>query len=461
MKRRDFIKLSSVAAGSLILPGCMQSQLKLAQNQGMALPRPNPAQLAWQQAEIGLVYHYDLHVFDKKQYGQGRNRRTPITNIDMFNPTQYSTDQWIEAARAMGAKFAILTACHETGFRLWQSDVNPYSMKALKWQNGKGDIVKDFINSCRKYNIKPGIYIGARWNSHLKVLNFKVQPGSSVTQTQYNKLIEQEVTELWTQYGPLFEVWFDGGILTPDKGGPDVLPIFEKYQPNCLFYHSAQRSDARWGGSESGTVGDPCWSTMPFKGSRGHINKNLLKHGDPDGKYWSPAMADAPLRNHEWFWEPDNERKLYSINGLLNIYYKSVGQNATLIMGATPDDRGLIPDADFKRMSEFGKEIKKRFAKPAAKTHGIGEVVELKLSQPTTLNHVIIKEDIKYSERVREYTVEGLTNTNQWKTLFKNQCIGHKRICKFDPIKLSAVRVNITKSSATPIIHELSVFNAG
>ena len=123
------------------------------------LPKPTASQLAWQNAEMGVVFHYDLHVFDGKVYGQGYNRINPIEDYNIFNPTHLNTDQWIEAAKAAGAKFAILTATHETGFALWQSDVNPYCLKAVKWQDGKGDVVRDFVNSCRKYGIKPGIYI--------------------------------------------------------------------------------------------------------------------------------------------------------------------------------------------------------------------------------------------------------------------------------------------------------------
>lgn len=141
------------------------------------IPIPKPNQLDFLNAELGVVFHYDLHVFDNEKYGQGGNRITPIPDYNIFNPKHLDTDQWIATAKAMGAKFAILTATHETGFALYQSDVNPYCMKALKFQDGKGDIVRDFVNSCRKYGIKPGIYIGIRWNSFLGIHNFKAEGG--------------------------------------------------------------------------------------------------------------------------------------------------------------------------------------------------------------------------------------------------------------------------------------------
>ncbi|MCD8063108.1 MAG: alpha-L-fucosidase [Akkermansia sp.] len=121
---------------------------------------PAPHQLTWHEAEMGVVFHYDLHVFDGKVYSQGNNRIKPVEDYNIFNPTRLDTDQWLKAA---GAKFAILTATHETGFGLWQSDANPYCLKAVKWRDGQGDIVRDFVTSCRKYGIQPGIYIGIRW----------------------------------------------------------------------------------------------------------------------------------------------------------------------------------------------------------------------------------------------------------------------------------------------------------
>ena len=121
-------------------------------------PLPNKAQLAWQQAELGVIFHYDLHVFDNEKYSQAKNRILPVPDYNIFHPEQLDTDQWIKAAQEMGATFALLTATHETGFALYQSDVNPYCLKAVKWRDGKGDIVADFVNSCRKYGIKPGIF---------------------------------------------------------------------------------------------------------------------------------------------------------------------------------------------------------------------------------------------------------------------------------------------------------------
>jgi len=213
------------------------------------IPLPNKAQLAWQQAELGVIFHYDLHVFDQEKYSQAHNRITPVPDYNIFNPEKLDTDQWIRAVKDMGGTFALLTATHETGFALYQSDVNPYCLKAVKWRDGKADIVRDFVNSCRKYGIKPGIYLGIRWNSFFGVHNFRVNGAGEFKENRqlyYNSLVEGMVKEICTNYGELFEIWFDGGAYNPEKGAPDVLPIVKKYQPKCLFYHNSQLAEARW-----------------------------------------------------------------------------------------------------------------------------------------------------------------------------------------------------------------------
>jgi len=448
-------------------------------------PLPNARQLAWQEAEFGVVFHYDLHVFDGKKYGQGGNRITPIADYNIFNPKHLDTDQWICAARDAGARFAILTATHETGFALYQSDVNPYCLKAVKWRNGKGDIVREFVHSCRKYGLKPGIYVGIRWNSFLGVHDFQVNgegPFRDHRQAYYRAMCEGMVRELCTRYGELFEIWFDGGASHPDKGAPDVLPIVKRHQPNCLFYHNEQLAEARWGGSESGTVPYPCWATFPNFYSHGSDSPRehlrLLKTGDPNGAYWMPAMSDAPLRGyngrHEWFWEPGDEAHIYPLENLVEMYTKSVGRNSTLILGLTPDPNGLMPAPDVARLKEFGAEIRRRFDKPIATLdsvgwasahadendqgpHGLKPILLLDLKQPTQINHAVLMEDIRQGERVRAYVLEGLS-AGSWIALAKGTCIGHKRIEHFEDATVTRVRLRVTQAVAEPIIRNLSVF---
>lgn len=437
------------------------------------LPVPNKRQLAWQEAELGVVFHYDLHVFDGVKYGQGNNRIDPVEDYQIFNPEKLDTDQWVKAAKDAGAKFAILTATHETGFALFQSKVNPYSVKALNWKDGKGDVVADFVASCRKYGIKPGIYLGIRWNSFLGVHDFKVNGEGDFKKNRqewYNGMVEGMVKEICTNYGELFEIWFDGGADHPKNGAPDVLPIVRQYQPNCLFYHNGQLAEARWGGSESGTVGYPNWSTFPYRatGAGESAKKNiaennfqLLKEGDVKGKYWVPAMADAPLRGyngrHEWFWEPGDEDHIFPLDNLMDMYYKSVGRNATLILGLTPDPDGLLPEPDVQRLKEWGDEIKRRFSNPLASTNGKGNRLELRLKEPMEVNHVILQEDIAKGERIRKYQIEAYSG-GRWLTVVSGESIGNKRIDKFDTIKLSRLRIKIIDSDGLAQIKDFSAY---
>ena len=434
-------------------------------------PVPAPHQLKWHEAELGVVFHYDLHVFDNEKYNQTANRINPVEDYNMFNPTELDTDQWLRAAKQAGAKFAIITATHETGFAIYQSNVNPYSLKALKWRDGKGDIVGDFVNSCRKYGLLPGIYIGIRWNSLYGIHNFKAEGDDEFAKNRqewYKRYCERMTEELCSNYGDLFMIWFDGGADDPKGDGPDVEPIINRLQPDCLFYHNVERADLRWGGSESGTVGYPCWSSFPNPFSHNKFldqqtqHLELLKHGDLNGKHWLPAMADAPLRGykgrHEWFWEPGDEEAVYPLSHLMDMYYKSVGRNATLILGLTPDSRGLLPDGDVKRLQEFGDKIEDLTDTPLATTKGVGEEFTLHLKEKQQINQVVLQEEISMGERIRKYSIEGLT-ANGWTMLCEGESVGHKRIQTFDSTAVSTVRLVIDESIATPQIKSFGVFN--
>lgn len=450
---------------------CLLAGLQACPQQIAGRPVPAARQMKWHEAELGVVFHYDLHVFDGEAYGQGGNRINPVEDYNIFNPASLDTDQWIMAAKAAGARFAVLTATHETGFGLWQSDVNPYCLKAVRWRDGRGDIVRDFVNSCRKYGIQPGIYIGIRWNSLLGIHNFRAEGDGEFARNRqewYRRLCEKMVTELCTLYGDLFMIWFDGGADDPDGLGPDVEPIVDRYQPDCLFYHNVDRADLRWGGSESGTVGYPCWSTFPYPYSHSNADEGvmdhneLLAHGDADGAYWVPAMADTPLRGyngrHEWFWEPGDEDAVYPLENLMDMYEKSVGRNATLIVGLTPDPDGLIPEGDVERLKEWGDEIRRRFGSPLARTSGKADTLTLDMEGRQTCDYYILQEDISQGERIRAYRIEARTG-GSWVTVAHGSSVGHKRIGSFPPVEASAFRVVVEKSTGTPVIRDFSVYH--
>ena len=437
------------------------------------VPIPTQAQLTWQNSELAALVCWDLHAHDGEFYVQSQARITPVEDYNIFNPQKYDMDQWIKSLKDGGFKIAILTVSHETGFFFHQSDATPYCMKALKWQEGKGDILRDFKASCEKYGLLPGVYIGTRWNAFYGIHDFKVTGDNAFArnrQTHYNTMIEKIVKEIFTNYGDWAMVWFDGGAHGPQQGGPDVLSVFEKYQPNCLFYHNLQRADMRWGGSETGTVPYPCWGTFPYvstgagESAKKEIHANnfaLLKTGDPNGKYYMPAMSDAPLRGnggHDWFWEPNREHIIYPLENLVEMYYESVGHNTSLILGVTPNADGLMPEPDVKRLKEFGDEINKRFSNPIATVSGTGEMINLKLPKRQNVKQVVLMEDIAKGERIRKFVLEGKTKKG-WQTIFEGSCIGHKFIHRFDAVELTKIRLKISESKGDPQIKELTVYN--
>jgi alpha-L-fucosidase len=433
------------------------------------LPLPKVQQIAWQKAELGVLFSYDLHVFDGKNYDQAFNRINPIEDYNIFNPGKLNTDQWIQSVKAAGVTFAVLTVTHETGFALYQSDVNPYSLKAIKWKDGKGDIVRDFVSSCEKYGIRPAIYIGIRWNSYMGIHDFVTQGNSEFSrnrQVYYNRYCERMTTELLTRYGKFFFIWFDGGAHGPEQGGPDILPIVEQHQPQAVFYHNLQRADVRWGGSESGTVPYPCWGTFDFPSWFQHSgakdNFKPIKYGSENGQYYMPAMADAPLRGykgrHEWFWEPGDEPHIFPVAKLVDMYYGSVGHNATLILGLTPDADGLIPQQDADTLKAFGKAIRDRFSNPIATSKGEGKEIVIILPKGKTFDQVVIAEEIEKGQRIREFSLQ-VYRKRKWQTILSGTSVGHKYIARLtEPVSGEKLRMVISKSIGQPLITQLALY---
>jgi len=445
-------------AGTAVLPLICRAD-ELAAKPRLTLPAPG--QVAWQEAEVVALFHMDPRIYhqDKPQLGNIHNiylgEEKARAYAEVFNPGKLDTDQWIKTAKEMGATAAVLVAKHEVGFCLWQSDANPYCLKMLKWREGKGDILRDFVNSCRKFGLKPGVFTTTRFDNRLGINNSVPMKEAKITREQYNQLVEAETEELLSRYGDLFELWLDGSARTPAQGGPDLLPIFEKHQPKtAIFYHSDDRRDVRWGGNEEGVVADPCWSTVKDP------NKMNWGAGSPDGAFWCPAMADAPLCR-DWFWRRDGNRGLRSLDNLKNMYLNSVGRNATLVLGLTPDDSGLLPKDDVERCRELGAWLKQTFGgKPLARTSGKGNELTLKLPAAAAAKatcFVVSQEDIREGERVREYVLERETN-GTWIECQRGTNIGHKRIIQLQLEGSTKLRLTITNSIAKPIIANFSAY---
>ena len=443
MKRRTFVvgAVAAAAAGGVYLgrkqmfrpPG-------LRRFPSLNVPRPTPQQLAWQDMELGLFIHFGMATFTGDIDG--------VADPNTFAPSALDTDQWLEAAVAMGARYAVLVAKHNDGFLLWQSDAYDYGLKQSEWQDGKGDLVSDFVASCEKYGVKPGLYASTCANGYWDVEHpGVVRSRDRGKQTAYTEATETMLRELWSRYGDLCEIWFDSGVLPPEEGGPDVAALIAEHQPNAMVMQS-EAATIRLSGGETGMIDYPCWSTAR--------RCEAVGQGHPEGEFWLPVECDAPIRDHEWFWQPDEEHKLRSEADLVEMYYGSVGRNSNLLLNAIPDRRGLIPDADMSRCRTFGQTIRKRFAEPLGASAGSGDLLSLTFNGPRLVDHVVIQEDITHGERVRAYEVEGLIHADHWEPLCEGTAIGHKRIQRIKPTKLGAIRLTCTESIRTPRIRRLA-----
>jgi alpha-L-fucosidase len=424
---------------------------------------PNEKQIEWANDEIGVMFHYDLVTYKPKNNWRDWDKEDPSPKL--FNPKHLDTDQWIKASKEAGAKYAVLVAKHCIGFSLWPTKAHDYSVASSPWKNGKGDLVRDFINSCKKYGVKPGIYASTTANGYFNVNNpGKVVNGNEEDQKAYNKVVETQLTELWSNYGELYEIWFDGGILPVEKGGADIVPILKKHQPNAIVFQGPFEFNnlIRWVGNEEGVAPEPCWASADSTTQSDGITRIKGLHGNPDSKFWCPGEADVPIRKNNsfqggWFWHKDQDHTLRNMEEMMDIYNKSVGRNSNLLMGIVVNTDGLVPEADVKLMQNFGKEINKRFQKPLAQTRGTNSNFELNLENKSKLHDIVIEEEIRFGERVRNYTVEGFNGKN-WVTIFKGQNIGHKRVIPVEDIEISKVRLIISESVGVPVIKSFEVF---
>lgn len=425
---------------------------------------PNARQLEWADAEIGVLIHFDMPVF-RPEYNWREFDTRPDASV--FNPTMLDTDQWLETAGKLGAKYAVLVAKHCSGFSLWPTEAHEFSVKNSPWKNGEGDIVRDFIESCHKYGIKPGLYASTSANGYCWVDNpGLVQPGSPFTQEEYNAIVRKQLTELWTNYGELFEIWFDGGVLAKDKGGADVLPLVQSLQSEAIAFQgpAGHPNLIRWVGNEEGVAPYPCWATADATTNADGTEVVSDMNGDPQGSIWCPGESDFTLRWNRsfqggWFWHADQDEMMFSVPELMSKYESSVGRNSNMLLGIVIDDRGLVPDADVQRITEFGQEIQKMYGQALVGKAGKGKTLSLRIPDGTVVDRVVIQEDITKGERVLAYTLQG-RDAQGWKDIESGSNIGHKRIIRFEPAAYSEIRVKVTEAKATPVFKRVFVYSA-
>ncbi len=214
------------------------------------MTRPSPEHVAWADAEVGVIIHHDLQCYDPRYTVHAG----ALPQASVFHPTALDTDQWLDTAKAAGARYAVLVAKHCSGFCLWPTAAYPFSVRQASWRQGQGDIVADFIASCRKFDLRPGLYYSTAFNAYQKI-GQKGRPlsGCREDQRRYNEIVVQQLTKLWTRYGPLFEVWFDGGVLAPEEGGPPLRELIARLQPQAVCFQGPENAkNLRWIGNERG-----------------------------------------------------------------------------------------------------------------------------------------------------------------------------------------------------------------
>lgn len=427
--------------------------------------RPTERQLEWSDCEIGVIIHQDMQVYapdyDHRQDG-------PQPPASAFNPSDLDTDQWLATAKSAGAKYAILVAKHCSGFSLWPTKAHDYSVASSPWKGGKGDVVADFFASCKKYGIRPGLYASTGYNAKFGIRDARQEYPERVW-NDYRKMVIAQLTELWTNYGEIFEVWFDGGNLPMDRGGKDVEDLLFRLQPNAIVFNGnpARFQSVRWPGNERAYAPETCWSRASAGTDADGTVEGIGERfgGNPEGGYWCPAEADVPNRDQNyalqggWFWKKGEDGLLYSPEHLLDCYFTSVGRNSNLLVGMVIDDHGRVPDADVAQFQRFGELVRELYAHPVASMSGRGTELTLKVPSGSRPNLLCVQEDIAFGENIKDFRLSG-QDENGWHTLFHGGNVGHKRLIRFRPGAYSQYRLSFgsLRSGLTPVVRMVALY---
>lgn len=401
---------------------------------------PTPEQIAWHEMELEMFLCLDPCTW------QGREYDDHSTPLDEINPAQLDTDQWCEAAKAFGAKQILFVAKHTGGFCWWPTETTEYCVRNIPWKNGQGDVLGDLADSCRSHGLKLGVYIypgDDQWGAGIGSGGKTADPAR---QEAYNEVLRRQWTEVLTRYGEISEIWFDGSCVI------ELGDIIEKYAPRAMVFQGPHAT-LRWPGNEKGVAPEPAWQTVKIDDAKSGVATGA--HSDPDGEAWLPMEMDTPLLDHKWFWAPNTDHMIKPLDKLVDIYLKSVGRGCVLLLNATPDTSGRIPESHMRRYREFGQAIRRLYENEKGETAGEGEEFLISFDQPTPVNQVVIKEDIRNGHVVREFCVEGLIE-GEWRLLAQGRPIGYKRIERFEPVAAEKIRLRTTKSAGRPRITQFA-----
>ena len=451
-------------------------------------PVPNKHQIRWQQMEYYAFIHLSTNTFTDQEWGYGED------DPKIFNPEKLDCRQWARVCKAAGMKGIILTAKHHSGFCLWPSKYTEYSVKNATWKGGKGDIVRELADACKEYGLKLGIYLSP-WDRNY----------ADYGKPEYITYFRNQLTELLTDYGDVFEIWFDGA-----NGGSgyyggaketrhidaktyydwsNTYRLIRKLQPDIVIWNDGgDRADLRWVGTEDGHVGEKNWSLL---NATGEVSRDMLRHGLENGDSWVPGEVNTSIRPG-WFYHEYEDSKVKTLPRLLETYYSSFGRNGTLLLNFPVDKRGLIHENDEKAVLELADAVKRAFAldlavnkkvsasntRGNAKEFGPDKAVDGKsdtywatddnltsasltvdFGKPTTFNRLIAQEYIPLGQRVKAFKVEAKVG-REWKLLASQSTIGYKRILVFPTVQATHLRFTITDAKSSPVISNIAVYNA-
>lgn len=448
-----------------------------------------PGQLAWQQLETYAFVHYGLNTFNDMEWGYGD---TPAST---FDPADLDCDQWVRTFRAAGMKGVMLTAKHHDGFCLWPSAYTEYSVKNSPWRSGKGDLVRELSDACRRHGLKFGIYLSPWDRNH-----------PEYGREEYVAYFHNQMRELLTGYGPLFEYWFDGANGgdgwyggADEKRSIDAKTYYgyerarrtiNELQPGAVIF-GGTCADIRWIGNEEGRAGQTNWSMV--KGS-GDERLNDFTCGESDGDTWLPGECDVSIRPG-WFYHPREDHQLKSLSRLIDIYYESVGRNANLLLNFPVDRSGRIASADSARIMEWRRALDAEFAhdlfaeaqatadnvRGGARRFSAAKAVDgradtywatddgvtaatlsLRFEQPRRVNRILLQEYIPLGQRVGRFAVEWLDG-DTWRpveTAEEMTTIGYKRIIRFAGVTTPALRVRFGQARGPLCISNVEAYDA-
>lgn len=441
---------------------------------------PSPAQVEWQKMETNMFCHFGPNTFTSAEWGTGQE------SADLFNPSGMDCRQWASIAKAAGMKGIIITAKHHDGFCLWPNPVSRHTVAQSSWKDGKGDVLKELSEACREYGLKFGVYISP-WDRN----------DPAYGSDEYNEVFRQTLESALGNYGPVFEQWFDGACGEGPNGKRQVYDwnlyheTVYKHQPDAVIF-SDIGPGCRWIGNEAGYAGKTCWSTLDTAGFAPGKSpaQDTLNCGNVHGEAWVPGEADVSIRPG-WFYKDSENDKVKSVSDLLGIYYASVGRNSLLLLNVPPDKRGLIHSIDSLRLMEFRSALDKIFASDMADgavaeassvrggrkrfsasnildgdydsywctDDGVTEAsVVVNLDGVKTFNRILLQEYIPLGQRIAAFSIDVKDPEGNWVRAAEGTTVGYKRILLTDRLTTDAVRINIEKSYACPLINGFGLY---